>query len=71
MSLTFFVVIQQANNFEFSKLNIVDEHLHNEQQIAARSGNNLNGDKMFGMFKGAKDENGPWVRKCEYGVAPK
>ena len=65
MSLTFFVIIQQANLFVFSQYNIVELHLEYEKRIADREGNQIRSEK-----RKVKAEDEPWVLKCEYGKGP-
>ena len=69
MSLTFFVVVQQANNFVFSLFNIVDLHLDYERKIAEQingEGGRRKGEKNRRTKAIADDEHGPWPLKCAY-----
>ena len=69
MSLTFFVIIQQANNFVFSLLNIVDLHLEYEKKIAEyypEEGKRQD-DGTNRRTQAIPDEkHGPWPLKCAY-----
>ena len=73
ISLTFFTVLQQANNFLFSDFNIMANHLMNEAKIAIKAENKLN-KRRGGPIKKLppvsellkESEVGPWKPKCQY-----
>jgi hypothetical protein len=69
ISLTFFTVVSQINNFNFSDSNLIHTHLRNEEKLRFKTMKKQN--KYLEMWDvNIKDllkeeTKGPWISKCE------